>query len=810
MKKYIILLCLSTFVLGEELSTIIVDTEKFEEKTSLNQVLSSKEIENMVTNNGDIPSLLKTNPNVKIRENNYDPSSIEPAKIEINNAKYYQNSFLVDGVSASSLLDPNSYNRVDDVKGNESEFFLDLDLIESIKVYDSGISAEYGSFSGGVIDVKLKNPSAVPSGKIKYRYTSDNFAKIHYPKDANSTISSKPEFEKRSMNATYSGPINDSSGLIFSYSDIEGKKPVRYLDTYKTAKNSSSNFLVKYSRYLDDDGIADFALSYSPYKSNNITGRYIKDSEYKIKGGGINLYSNFQKNFNEWRFDSNISLKMSENTRNTNNSYLKHWRKTNSKNWGNSVVQGESISSEGSWGDIEKTQKSIISNFKLKKDFEKHFLNTGLELNFIQGSYKREDELMIYKDPISDSGIRCNGYTEDCIQREQFFTRRDIYQKEDVSANMFALAYYLEDKYKTKYADFQFGLRTDYNNYLKNFDLAPRLNTQIHFFDKKTKIYLGLNRYYGKSFLSSKLREARTPYKSEYRSKFQDELNSDKIPQGALNPTVWGTSSDKGSDKYLFSDLKTPYTDEKSIGLSQAFFNNVVKLKYVHRDAKNQFTMKKGERQKFTRPDGKIAYYYPRFSSNDGESNSKIYTITLQNINPIKMYSSELNYSLSYRKSKHNTNFVSYDSNTDNKSYYVKYNKKTVESSVIKNYTRPDNYSFLLNFKTPNVEFFNLNGTLNSTLFFTYTPSYMKPTSTGETTDDIVDDEFTILSIYEDKKIKDNKNVDLKLSLDVAFSSTKRLRVSADILNLFDKVNDDLSNSYELGRQYWLGLEYKF
>lgn len=812
-KKSIFLICLVDNVLFcEALSTIIVNEKNFEEKTSINQNLSSKDIENMVTNNADIPSLLKTNPNVKVIENKDDPSSIEPAKIEINNAKYYQNAFILDGLSADSLLDPNSYNQIDDVKGNENEIFLDLDLIESIKVLDSGISAQYGYFSGGVIDVKLKNPSDTHFGKIKYRLTNDSLTTIHVPNNKNHANQDKPSFKKQNINLTYQGAINQNSGIIASFSGKEGQKPTRYLNEYKNVKNSSLNFLLKYSRYLDGDGITDFNIMYFPYKNNNIAGRYIKNSEYTTKGGGVNLSNNFEKNFNNWRFNSNIALKTSENTRTTNTNYLKYWRKTDTKDWGNVSVVGEPISAEGSWGDIKKRQNSFLGNFKLEKEFEGHYINTGLQTNFIQGSHERLEELIIYKDPLSDSDIRCNGETVDCIGKEQFFTRRDIYQKENTKANMASLGYYIEDTYKMKFMDLRFGLRADYNSYLKNLNIAPRLNTQIHFFDKKTKFFVGANRYYGKSFLGYKLREARTPYKSEYRSKYADEINSNQVPNSQINPTIWNTSSDKGSDIYLFSKLKTPYTDEHMLGYSQAIANNVIKFKYVKREARDQFTLNKGERKKFTRPDGKIAYYFPKIATNKGKSSSKLYTITLQNIEEISFLSSKFNYSLSYRKSKNSTNFASYDSSdTENKrEFFAIYNNKTIDINNLGSFKTPDNYTLLLNYISPNIGFLGLNNTLSGTLFFEYTPSYIKPVSTGEQTEIIVDGVRELASIYNDQKIKSRKNVDLRISLNTKINSKNNLIITADILNLLDSIDNDNSNSYQLRRQFWLGVEYRF
>lgn len=806
MKKIITLIVLGKVLFAQDLSPIIVNSEKLEEETSLNQHLNSADIEDMISANGDIPSLLKNNPNVKIVEDKSDPSSIEPAKIKINEAKFYQNTFVLDGLSADSLLDPASYNRIDDVKGNENELFLDLDLIEKISVFDSGISAEYGNFSGGVIDVQLKNPSPIPSGKVNYRYTSDAFVKKHLAKGADASSIKKPEFKKRTFNATYSGPINDKSGIIFSHSNKEGSTPKAYFDGYENIKNSSSNTMLKYTRYFDDDSLGDVSLIYAPFKSESLRGRYIKDSQYSTNGGSVSLNSHYEKNFDTWSLDSNISIKASENKRETKNSYIKNWVKKDSKDWGVQPVSGDGISEEGSWGDIEKRQKSILSKIKLTRELDRHFINTGLELNYIKGTHKRFDDLIVYDKAVKNQNIRCNGYTEDCVQYEQYFSERKIYQKENVKASMFSFAYYLEDTYKYKNIKLQMGLRSDYNDFLKNFDLAPRFNPEISFFDNKTRVFGGLNRYYGKSFLSNKLREARTPYKNEYRGRYQNELNSNNIPSDQVNTTVWNIDSQKGTNRYIFSNLETPYTDEFLLGLSQKISNNVVKLKYVKRKARKQFMENIGKKQKFTRPDGELGFYTPKSMSNAGKSNTDVYSLNISSISSLPILSSRLSYSFSVSKSKNDTNFISYNTDDEEDISKVMYKGKEVNKSSLENYSRPERYSLFLKFKTPAVDFFDLKGSLSKSVLFSYTASYIKPTATDAKSASADGG----LVEYEDKKISHVKNLDLKLAFDTKFSKNRRLRLSADIFNVLDEVSGEDSNNYELGRSFWLGAEYKF
>lgn len=147
---------------SDTLPTISVSDKSTDPSAISSQNISQKDIELMSHGNGDIGSVLKLNPNIQVEDKFNDKdtiSDIKPSKIRINGAKFYQNSLLLDGISNDSLLDPVNDNdyAITDVPGNENSMYIDLDLVESIDVYDSGISAKYGNFNGGVIDVKLKD-----------------------------------------------------------------------------------------------------------------------------------------------------------------------------------------------------------------------------------------------------------------------------------------------------------------------------------------------------------------------------------------------------------------------------------------------------------------------------------------------------------------------------------------------------------------------------------------------------------------------------------------------------------------------------
>lgn len=73
------------------------------------QVIDRQMIDSLPSGNGDITSLLRTNPNVQFDNNQLNsksPGEIAPANISINGAQPWQNLFIVDGMNMNNDLDP--------------------------------------------------------------------------------------------------------------------------------------------------------------------------------------------------------------------------------------------------------------------------------------------------------------------------------------------------------------------------------------------------------------------------------------------------------------------------------------------------------------------------------------------------------------------------------------------------------------------------------------------------------------------------------------------------------------------------------
>lgn len=123
-------------------------------------------------------------------------------QLTISGAFAYDNVFLVDGVDVN-----------DNLFGTSNNLFIE-DAIEETQVLTSGISAEYGRFSGGVINVVTKSGGDQFSGTFRANLANDNWqVQSPFEKERNITKLDKinPIYE-----GTFGGPILRSKLWFFT------------------------------------------------------------------------------------------------------------------------------------------------------------------------------------------------------------------------------------------------------------------------------------------------------------------------------------------------------------------------------------------------------------------------------------------------------------------------------------------------------------------------------------------------------------------------------------------------------------------
>ena len=825
---FLLLSASSRIVFAEDVLDELVITEESESNHEdlTVQKITAEDIENSNTGNGFISDVLTLNPNVQVQDkskNSKTAGEITPGKISINGTPFYQNNMTIDGVSNNSIIDPalsDKFNRYD-VSGNENNVFIDLDLIEEINVYDSNVSAEYGHFLGGVIDVKTKRVQDDFSAKLSYKTTSSDVTNFHIHSNDLKGFSRaetglfQPVFEKEFYNFYVGTPLSENSGLLLQYSRKESVISGGYFQGFKNYYQKNENFLLKHSYYFDDDSILDTSLVLAPYEATYFD-KMTKDSESKEKGGGNSFKLNYEKTVGLWDMEVKFGLSQSQNTRVSNNKY-KEWKVTRTKPWGGYTERSEeAVSKEGGFGSIEKTEVGADLNLKLESKTLKlsnltHKLKTGMDLSHDKATYNRKRNSYYTTKPVFESNINCNGDVEDCLQNEQYLSERRIYKKEKVSVDMQSVGVYFEDKIRYKRFEFSPGLRVDYNSFLQNIDVAYRLNGKVNVFDN-ISIYGGANRYYGKSFLGHKLRKARLPYYEESRGTRQNVLQD------------WQLSVDQDLNQYQYENLETPFSDELSIGVAYNIFSTRFNLKMVTREGRNQFTSTTEDYEVFTRPDGITkAYYKPKIITNDGKTSSKITSLKIDSLKPLKLGAVNLSYALSTSWREQKINFATYDDSVEDEKKpslsIGNYNDEMVSLVKLQDNPFPKVYNFNLGLKFKPLSLFGsiCNVSLNNMFNYTLPYTIIIPNSNGDTVihnEDLPDGskkQYDIL-IYEDLAYQESLIYNLKLGFDFTLAKKHHLIANFEIDNVFDTVqkleNDYLS--YRLGRQFWFNVQYKY
>lgn len=793
-----------------QLEEIIVNSKKSSLKEIIEKqnktIIDEENIKSFPKGNGNINEILKFLPDIKV-DNNAETSlnagEISPENISITGGKFYQNNFLIDGTSNNSLLDPANNNayQINDVKGHPQEVFLDTDIIKSIEVYDSNVPARFGKFTGGVVNAKTKH--AVPKffGKVQYRHTNDNLTKFFISneekfKNSNSS-KEQPRFKKDFFNFSVNTPINESSGLYFSSIFKESTIPLLHFKKSKKTKRSSTNVFSKYSKFFEDDSILDLSFIYSPYEEKRFL-KNVNNSDFEIKGGGYKTKALYEKSFNKFKLESILDFSFSENSRYSPQHYY-NWANSKNKTWGNIIEQ--TTSREGGYGDIEKNQ--MILNFK--NDFDFSFLKTGFDIGIGKAKFKRKEDSSIYKVSSQEDGnnsfepesslfnLECKG-RDGCIDEDQYASSKTTYHAFERNVDILNTSSYLEKNFTYNRANLRAGLRYDFNNYMKNHDIAYRTLSSFDIFgNKKTIFNIGFNRYYANSFLTYKLREAKEPYIIYTRG-------ITPTSGGKFTPEDWQISSRQGFNKYSYKDLDTPYSDEKSISLNQDLFAGNLSINLIRRDNKKGFNKNYSTIQ----PDG---YRYYELS-NDGKSTHDSLRVSYS-----KSFDNHF-FAINWNKSKTKRTNESYDSeilDDSSSTNSVYYNGKFIPFGNLPRHhdTQPDVLKFVYKYTYKTFSFHT---------YVNHKTSYRKLSLTDETEPEVTLNKGTGNYSYEDKpiykiaKYSPITKVDLSLAYGFKMRNKNLLELKTDIKNVFNEKQkiSNLNSNYYLGRQFWFELAYKF
>lgn len=744
---------------------------------------------------GGIAEVISVLPAVQLSDKAHSSltgGEIAPPMISISGGKVFQNNFRVDGLSNNSLLDRIADNpsSASSVPGHPQLFFLDVSLFEEIRVFDSNVPARYGNFTGGVIDARTRKPKPEFGGRIHYRTTRDNWTRFQL-KDGgeeefalSGSQSMQPHFDIHEVGLDLDIPLGIQSGVLFSYSLDYSKVPLYLLGRIEDQTRRNDNLLFKYVHDFSASDSVDVSFTYAPYETDYFL-RNVKDSRFSTSGGGGGINVGYKGKL----FGGELEVRGGHTEGETSREapqYLRTWKSKNgsvptSKPWGTLV--GSSNSSEGGFGDIDQTEKtfSLTTDWlsrKVQTGIVEHQANLGISLENSRAESGRKEDAITYHTGIFSQNLVCAEDDLNCVSGEQFLSKRNIYRAGLASAEIAQMHFYLDDQIQLGRLGFRPGLRISHDDFMENTNLAPRFAATFDIFGNgETLLIGGWNRYYGQTLLIYKLRESDAPL----------ELENRKLVGNTPGP--WGPSS-LSQSATTYSRLRTPYSDERVLGIDQALFGGRLVAKYVTREGRDEFAREKDPAQP-----GLI-----RFArlNNAGRSHYESY---------------QLDWERTWSRQYLNINAVYEESRTTNEDYDVEFSLTDFDERIWydgrllfrdefprSDFNRP--YVVNLVYQTPLPWGFGFSNTAK------FRSGYRNIEKTKKTHIEGLNE----YPVYEAVKKPSTLIFDWKLTWTRPLWQGQELELSLDVYNVFNRraYLGASDTSYEQGRQFWAGVEYRF
>ncbi|MDT8420275.1 MAG: TonB-dependent receptor plug domain-containing protein [Desulfuromonadales bacterium] len=747
-------------------------------------------IDNLPERDGTITDLLIVAPGVQFSEehqNSFAAGEIRPAEISISGGRTYENNFLIDGMNNNNLIDPTSFRPtlVDNLPGYSQSIFLDTSLVDQVIVYDHNIPARYGGFTGGVVAAETKKPTADFGGRLYYRRTSDNWTSFHVAQeDKEDFLNSdfyirQPNFTKQQTGFELNMPVTPKSALLAAYALSYSEIPLLNLSSREELTRRSDNYFLKYVNQLDTAQTLTVSALYAPYSESFFLRRTF-NSEFNLDGDNQSLIVDYEKIGSFGTLNLNLSIRNSDKSREAPDQLLT-WLSNiddvpTSKDWG--LLFNSNSSIEGGLGDLS-TQQQIISlsadwlssGVTLKRT--RHIFNLGVAFDRLTAELERSHPAYAYsKAKAITDGTPCLEDDFTCIEGEQYLGRRKTYPVGRAEDVVFQYNLYLEDQISLERFTVRPGVRLSRDTLMENTDTAPRLAASYKVSAKLgTTLLAGWNRYYSQNLLTYKLKEALSPSFNDDRSSADEPFPEESME---LDPPA-----------NRYSSLKTPYSDEASVGIVQRLFGGELKLDYVHRKNRDQLAKEYVSTAE--------AAYFTLNNNGSGEYDSYRASWTKEWLHQSLEINATYEETLSSNENYENL----YDEDDLVEQIWYKGELLYKDEIPRENFNRP---------WTANLIYTNR---INSRLSFTNTTRYQ---SHYRALEDSKEDTAEGYAIYVDVRQPSTLNFDWNLSYDIPLSNDQILGLDLDIFNVFNKKNQigTEEDGYRLGRQVWLGIEYIF
>ena len=495
------------------------------------------------------------------------------------------NSYNLDGV-----------NMGDPATGLQGASF-GTDIMEEISVQSGGLSAEYGSVRGAMVNVITKSGGNSYSGTASFYY---NHEKLKADNTKGTVLEGLKSGNKYGYEPviTLGGPIvkdrlwfflnasvNKTATFVSGYPyDKKGGKEVPVTQYYPYLKltyqpNQKNKFIFSYSYYNiknDHRNASIYALESTTYKQDVPT--HIVNAHW-TRFFGNNLYANLKLGINKMKLD--FSAKGNQ---------TQYWDDYGNGNESGNYWRNKDLNQRDRYN-LNVDATTFVDNFlgthEIKFGAEAQWANVDWTIKLVDDPasgdsaidyYTNEAGQKIYVDGLD---LKNNGFTRKDQMRDYFFFLQDTWNPiPRLTLNL--------------------GLRFDYNTVvwpvqnniskkmtpLEWTNLSPRLGANFDLFgDGKTVLKASFARYTAANqtgWVNSAHLNGWDGYVNYY---------VDGTPLGTkptVNYSVVWSSPSTTKVGYKDHDLKAPYTDEITVGIDRELFEDVsVSARYIQKWDRN-------------------------------------------------------------------------------------------------------------------------------------------------------------------------------------------------------------------------------
>lgn len=627
---------------GEVLPEVVVGTEGSGETLLLGAgdpsavgvvVLDESQVQARSDSTGDANAVLKTLPNVQWRTDATDDGGtslareldLKPTEVSISGARITENNFLLDGVeinriagtsgdARATLEDDTLLPVVDSAYGGHSQsIFVSPSLIESVTVQDSGVSAEYGRFQGGVVNYKTRDPfkDRVHAG-FDVGYTGSELATFNLATEdgENPNDREAPEFYKDQENLWLSGPINEKWAALVAYGRQhafgEKQRASQYVDQSKVETESFSETFMGKVKGETEIGTLTLQSIYAPYTEDWESAGALQ-SGTSILGDGWSNALTFQRDlgtlgaFENSRVEAIASLNMSESGRDGESNTATFITISQPSKGYSTTAFDECVGDPtayltscriGGYGDLLESQTDYGLKLKGSAGLFGHEVKVGGSVTRFDLARERPEDVTLYgASTISATPnvYTCDDPNDPLCTGDQFARTRSTWLAYRTEASVTQFDLYGEMDFDFNRLDLKTGLRLDYDDYQQNVNLSPRVSASLDVM-KDVVLTGGGGRYYTNSMLEYAIRDGIPKGFTSTRSAVGGVVYNTEGGNG------WSAATSTSSSLNSARGLDTPYTDEIFAGVTvvDPLLGGTFRLKGLHRKGRDQFASSTG------------------------------------------------------------------------------------------------------------------------------------------------------------------------------------------------------------------------